>query len=188
MAIMAKKIQPAKTAAIEEAKKVLGEYNDYIFVEYRGLTVEQITKLRKSLREKNASFKVIKNNFARVAFDEMKNDQVAQYLSGPTAIAMIKEDANESAKVLFDFAKDAPALVVKGAWVENELYDAAKIEAFSKLPGKKQLIAMLMSAINGPARKLAGTLQAYVEKLEKEGGAPAAPAAEAPAAEAPAAE
>ncbi len=193
MAIMAKKLQPAKTAAIEEAKKVLGEYNDFIFVEYRGLTVEQITKLRKSLREKNASFKVIKNNFARVAFDEMKNDQVAQYLSGPTAIAMIKEDANESAKILFDFAKDAPALVVKGAWVENELYDAAKIEAFSKLPGKKQLIAMLMSAINGPARKLAGTLQAYVEKLEKEGGA--APAAEAapaetpaPAAEAPAAE
>ena len=131
-----------------------------------------------------------KNNFARVAFDEMKNDAVAQYLSGPTAIAMIKEEANESAKVLFDFAKEAPALVVKGAWVEDELYDAAKIEAFAKLPGKKQLIAMLMSAINGPARKLAGTLQAYVEKLEKEGPASAAPKAEeaAPAAEAPAAE
>ena len=115
----------------------------------------------------------------------MKNDEVAQYLSGPTAIALIKEDANESAKVLFDFAKDAPALIVKGAWVEGELYDAAKIEALSKLPGKKQLIAMLMSAINGPARKLAGTLQAYVEKLEKEG--PAAPAA-APAESAPTAE
>lgn len=91
---------------------------------------------------------------------------------------------------MFDFAKEAPALVVKGAWVEDELYDAAKIEAFAKLPGKKQLIAMLMSAINGPARKLAGTLQAYVEKLEKEGPASAAPKVEeaAPAAEAPAAE
>ncbi len=190
MAILAKKVQPGKTQAIEDAKKVLAEYNDFIFVEYRGLTVEQITKLRHNLREKNAQFKVIKNNFARVAFDELKNDSVAQYLSGPTAIAMIKEDANESAKVLFDFVKEAPSLVVKGAWVENELYDAAKIEAFSKLPGKKQLIAMLMSAINGPARKLAGTLQAYVEKLEKEGSAPksdAAPAAESPA-PAPAAE
>lgn len=190
MAILAKKVQPAKTAAIEEAKKVLGEYKDYIFVDYRGLSVEQITKLRHSLAEKNSQLKVIKNNFAKIAFDELKNGEVAQYLSGPTAIAMVKEEANESAKILFDFAKDAPSLVVKGAWVENELYDAAKIEALSKLPGKKQLIAMIMSAINGPARKLAGTLQAYVEKLEKEGPAAAAPkAAEAaPAAEAPAAE
>ena len=190
MAILAKKIQPSKAQAIEEAKKVLGEYKDFIFVEYRGLTVEQISKLRHSLREKNSQFKVIKNNFARVAFDEMKNDAVAQYLSGPTAIAMIKEEANESAKVLFDFAKEAPALVVKGAWVEDELYDAAKIEAFAKLPGKKQLIAMLMSAINGPARKLAGTLQAYVVTRLNDGRASAAPMAEesAPAAAAPAAE
>ncbi len=184
MAIKAKKIQPAKAAAIEETKKVLGEYSNYVFVDYRGLTVEQITKLRNGLREKNSQLKVFKNNFAKVAFDELKNDEVAQYLSGPTAIALIKEDANESAKVLFDFAKDAPNLVVKGAWVDGELYDAAKIEALAKLPGRKQLIAMLMSAINGPARKLAGTLQAYVEKLEKEG--PVAEKAAEPAAEAPA--
>ena len=189
MAIYAKAPQPAKTAAIEETKKILSEYSNFVFVDYRGLTVEQITKLRDGLREKNSQLKVFKNNFAKVAFDELKNDEVAQYLSGPTAIAMIHEDANESAKVLFDFAKDTPALKVKGAWVDNELYDAAKIEALSKLPGKKQLIAMLMSAINGPARKLAGTLQAYVEKLEKEGPAAAAPAAEAaPAEAAPAAE
>ena len=183
---MAKKVQPAKTAAIEETKKVLGEFSNFVFVDYRGLTVEQITKLRAGLREKNSQLKVFKNNFARLAFDELKNDEVAQYLSGPTAIALIKEEANESAKVLFDFAKDTPALVIKGARVDGELYDAAKIEALAKLPGKKQLIAMLMSAINGPARKLAGTLQAYVEKLEKEGPAVAAPAAEA--APAPAAE
>ena len=185
MAILAKKLQPAKTAAIEETKKALSAYEDFIFVDYRGLTVEQITKLRKSLREKNAQLKVFKNNFARVAFEEMKVDAVAPYLTGPTAIAMVKEDANETAKVMFDFAKDTPALKVKGAWVSKEIYDAAKIEALSKLPGKKALIAMLMSTINGPARKLAGTLQAYVEKKQKEGDAPAAaPAAEAPAAEA----
>lgn len=180
MAIRAKKLQPAKTAAIEEAKKTLSEYPNYVFIDYRGLTVEQITKLRHGLREHNATLKVFKNNFARVAFDSLKNDAVSEYLKGPTAITLIKEDANEAAKVLFDFTKEAPNLIVKGAWVDNELYDAAKIEAFAKLPGKKQLIAMIMSAINGPARKLAGTLQAYVEKLEKEGGAPAAaPATEA---------
>lgn len=173
MAILAKALQPAKTQAIEETKKVFSEYNDFIFTEYRGLTVEQITALRNKLREHEAPLKVVKNNFARVAFEELKIENVADYLKGPTAVVMAKEDSNEAAKVLFDFAKDAPSLVVKGAIVENEVYDQAKIEAFSKLPGKKQLIAMLMSAINGPARKLAGTLQAYVEKKQAEGGASA---------------
>lgn len=193
MAIMAKKLQPAKTAAIEETKKILADYTDFIFVDYRGLTVEQITKLRDGLREKGAQLKVFKNTYARIAFQDMKIEGVADYMAGPTAIAMLKEEANEAAKVMFDFTKDAPALKVKGAWVANEVFDAEKIEAYSKLPGKKALIAMLMSAINGPARKLAGTLQALVEKKQSEGDAPApaadaAPADAAPAAETPAAE
>ena len=169
MAIRAKKIQSAKAEAIESEKKTLSEYNDFIFADYRGLTVAQITELRGKLREKNAVLKVMKNNFARIAFEDMKVENVADYLKGPTVVAMAKEDANEVAKVLFDFAKDAPTLTVKGAYVEKEVYDAAKIEAFSKVPGKKQLIAMLMSAMNGPVQKLAATLQAYVDKKQAEG-------------------
>ena len=111
----------------------------------------------------------------------MKIENVADFLKGPTAVVMVKEDSNEAAKVLFDFAKDNDKLVVKGGYIGNEIYDVAKIEAYSKVPGKKQLIAMLMSAINGPAQKLAATLQAYVDKKSQEGGA--APATEAPAAE-----
>ena len=163
MAIKAKKIQPAKAEAIENAKKVLGEYNDFIFADYRGLTVEQITTLRDKLREKNAVLKVMKNNFARIAFEDMKVENVADYLKGPTVVAMAKEDSNEVAKVLFDFAKDTPALSIKGASIANEIYDQAKIEAYSKVPGKNQLIAMLMSAMNGPVQKLAATLKAYAD-------------------------
>ena len=169
MAIKAKQLQPAKTQAIEETKEVFKNYSDFIFANYRGLTVEQITDLRKQLRGKNCEFKVVKNNFARVAFEEMKIDNVADYLAGPTAIAMVKEDSNEVAKVLFEFAKDVPALEVKGGLVGNEVYDQKKIEAYSKLPGKKQLIAMIASAINAPVQKLAATLQAYVDKKSAEG-------------------
>jgi len=175
MAIKAKKLQPAKTAAIEDAKKALTGYNDFIFADYRGLTVEQITDLRKKLREKDSQFKVVKNNFVRIAFEDLKINNVAGYLKGPTAIAMVKEDSNEVAKIMFDFAKEVPALSIKGAFVGKEVFDVAKIEAYSKVPGKKQLIAMLMSAINGPARQLAATLQAYAEKKQQE-----APAADAP--------
>ena len=167
MAVRAKKIQPAKAQAIEEAKKTFADYSDFIFADYRGLTVEQITALRDKLREKNAILKVVKNNFARIAFEEMKVENVADYLKGPTVVAMAKEDSNEVAKVLFDFAKDAPALSVKGASIANEIYDQAKIEAYSKVPGRNQLIAM--SAMNGPAQKLAATLKAYADKKAAEG-------------------
>jgi len=173
MAIRAKNLQPAKVEAIAAAKSVLEGCSDYIFADYRGLTVEQITELRKQLRAKNCAFKVVKNNFARIAFQEMNVDSVADYLTGPTAIALSTEDTNEVAKILYDFAKDAPALQVKGGLIENELYDAEKLEAFSKLPGKKQLIAMIMSTINAPIQKVAATLQAYVDK-QSEGGEAAA--------------
>jgi large subunit ribosomal protein L10 len=83
------------------------------------------------------------------------------------------EDTNEVAKILYDFAKEAPALEIKGGLIDNENYDAAKLEAFSKLPGKKQLIAMIMSTINAPVQKVAATLQAYVDKMS-EGGEAAA--------------
>ena len=171
MAIRAKKIQPAKAEAIENAKKTFAEYNDFIFAVYRGLTVEQITALRGKLREKNAVLKVVKNNFAKIAFDDMKVENVADYLKGPTVNAMANEDSNEVAKVLFDFAKDVPALSVKGASISKEIYDQAKIEAYSKVPGKKQLYSMLMSAMNGPVRQLAATIKAYAEKKEAEGQA-----------------
>ena len=90
MAILAEGLQPAKTAAIEETKKAFSEYNDFIFTEYRGLTVEQITALRNKLREHEAPLKVVKNNFARVAFEELKIENVADYLTGPTAVVMAK--------------------------------------------------------------------------------------------------
>ena len=185
MAVKAKKVQPAKTAAIEAAKKTFSDYNDFIFADYRGMTVEQITQLRRKLREQSAVLKVVKNNFARIAFADMKIDNVADYLKGPTVVAMVKEDSNEVAKTLFDFTKDAPTLNVKGGFIGKEIYDAAKISEFSKIPGKKTLIAMLMSAINGPARQLAATLQAYVDKKAAGGDAsPSAPVTDAPKAEA----
>lgn len=186
MAIVAKKIQSAKLEAIAATKAVFKDYKGFIFADYRGLTVENITDLRRKLNEKNAKLKVVKNTYARVVFDEMKIENVAGYLTGPTAIALTAEDANEVAKILFDFAKDVPGLQVKGACIETEVYDAAKIEAFSKLPGKKQLLAMIASTINAPVQKLAATLLAYVEKkqAEEKAGGSAPKASAAPKAEA----
>jgi large subunit ribosomal protein L10 len=171
MAIAAKKIQDYKVNAVAELKSIFqsveGAPNDFIFTEYRGLTVAQITALRKLLREKNAVYKVVKNNFARLAFEGLSAPDVSSYMVGPTAIAVAPADSNEVARILFDFIKEAPVLSVKGGIVAGDVYDAKQIEAFSKLPGRLELISMLMSVMNGPARNLAAALNDVPSRLAR---------------------
>ncbi|GHU64317.1 50S ribosomal protein L10 [Spirochaetia bacterium] len=182
MAIVAKKIQDAKVKSIDELKEAFQVSPDFIFADYRGLTVEQITNLRKQLRNKGAEFKVVKNNFARIAFEQLSAPDVSGYLTGPTAVTISPRDANEVAKILLDFAKETPALQVKGGLVGQTVYNTKQVEAFSKLPGRLELISMLMSVMNGPARNLAAalndvpsrlvrTVKAIADKKAQEGGA-----------------
>ena len=166
MAIVAKKLQDAKVASIGRIKDTFSVANDFIFTDYRGLTVEQITNLRKQLRSKGAQYKVVKNNFARLAFQQLSApDGVSAYLTGPTAIAIAPKDANEVAKILLDFTKEAPVLHIKGGLVGKDVYDARQMEAFSRLPGRLELISMLMSVMNGPARNLAAALNDIPARL-----------------------
>ncbi|GMO55868.1 MAG: 50S ribosomal protein L10 [Termitinemataceae bacterium] len=170
MAIVAKKIQDSKVQAIAATKQVFsgkeGSTNDYIFTEYRGLTVEQITALRKQLRAKEATYKVVKNNYARIAFEELQAPkEIANYLIGPSAVAVASKDSNEIAKILTDFAKETPALLIKGGMVGGSVYDAKQIAAFSKLPGRLQLISMLMSCMKAPSQNLALALNDIPSRL-----------------------
>jgi large subunit ribosomal protein L10 len=165
MAIVAKRVQDLKVSSINELKEAFSTSEDFIFADYRGLTVEQITTLRKRLRAKGARFKVVKNNFARIAFEQLSAPDVSAYLTGPTAVAIAPKDANEVAKQLFDFVKEAPVLGVKGGLVGRTVYDAAQVEAFSRLPGRLELISMLMSVMNGPVRNLAAALNDVPARL-----------------------
>jgi len=165
MAIVAKKIQETKTKAIGELKESFSASQDFIFTDYRGLTVEQITNLRKNLRAKQVEYKVVKNNFARIAFQQLSAPDVSSYFVGPTAVAIAPKDSSEVAKILLDFAKEVPNLKVKGALVSGTLYNAAQTEAYSKLPGRLELISMLMSVMNGPARNLTAALNDIPSRL-----------------------
>ena len=166
MAIVAKKIQDTKVKSIDEIKGFFSTSNDFIFTDYRGLTVEQITNLRRQLRGKGAQYRVIKNNFARLAFQDLSAPgEVAEYLTGPTAIAIAPKDANEIAKILVDFVKEAPTLQVKGGLLGKDLYTAQQMVAFSRLPAKPELISMLMSVMNGPARNIAAALNDIPARL-----------------------
>ena len=166
MSIVAKKIQDYKVKAVEEMKTAFAASEDFIFTDYRGLTVEQITALRKQLRGKGAKYKVVKNNYAKLAFKELSApEEVSSYLVGPTAIAIAPRDTNEVARILVDFTKEAPTLQVKGGLVGKDIYSTAQVVAFSRLPSRLELISMLMSVMNGPARNLAAALNDIPSRL-----------------------
>jgi len=185
MAMRATRIQSVKTEGINDIKNKIGDAKDFIFTEYRGITVEQISALRRQLRAKNAEFHVIKNNFARIAFGDLGfTKEVEPILTGPTAVAFAKADSNEVAKILLDFAKEVPALKVKAGLVDKGFMGEAEVAAFSRLPSRNQLIAMFMAGLKSPIQKLVYTLVALQEKVA--GGAAAPVEAAAPvAAEAP---
>jgi len=166
MAIVAKKIQEYKVTSIDSMKTAFSASEDFIFTDYRGLTVEQITNLRKQLRGKGAKYKVVKNNFAKLAFQQLSApEDVALYLVGPTAVAISPKDTNEVAKILVDFVREAPALQVKGGLLGKDVYDADQIVAFSRLPSRLDLISMLMSVMNGPVRNFATALNDVPARL-----------------------
>jgi large subunit ribosomal protein L10 len=165
MAIKAKKIQQSKVEAIGAEKERIQAAGDFIFTEYRGLTVEQISALRRQLREKKATYHVVKNNFARIAFEELEYPALPGIFTGPTAVAYARGNPNEVAKILLDFAKEAPAVKIKGGMVGRGFFDAKQVEALSKLPGRDQLIAMLMSTMNAPMQNLVFALNAIPSKL-----------------------
>jgi large subunit ribosomal protein L10 len=158
-------INDEKREAVDVLKQQFGEVKDFIFTDYRGLTVEQITELRSKLREQEAEYKVIKNNFARIAFQQMKSpDAVAEYLVGPTAIAMTKGEATPVVKSLIDFSREW-TVQVKGGLISGLVFDAKQVEAFSRLPTRPELLSMLMRTMNAPLQNMVYAMNGVTTKL-----------------------
>lgn len=164
------RINETKKEAVAQLKEQLGQYSGFIFADYRGMTVAQITKMRKGLREKDAACRVVKNCYARLAFKELGHDNLDDQLVGPTAVVMAKEDQNAVAKVVLQAKTDSEnKLSIRGGILDGMFMTAEEVEAFGKLPGRLELISSLMGTMKAPVQKLAATLLAYQEKLEAQG-------------------
>lgn len=175
-------------AKVEQKQPIIKEISDYlngasaaVLVNYRGLTVDQDTKLRKQLRENGIIYKVYKNTMINFAVKDTEFEGLAQLLEGPTAIAISKDDATAPARLISQFAKTAPVLEMKAGVVEGTFYDAAGINAIAEIPSKDVLLGRLFGSMQSPIANLARVLNQIAEK----GGAPAeaVPAAEEPKAE-----
>ncbi len=181
-------IEPAaaKVENVAELRELVGQTQAAILTDYRGLSVAELTELRKKLRDSDTEFRVVKNTlFRRAAAGLLPVDQLDEHLSGPTAIGFAKGDPVGAAKVLVDFARDHKAMSLKAGVLGGRVYDAAQVEALSKTPPRDVLIAQMLGSLNGPISGFVGTLGGIISNFvftlqavaDKQGGGEAETAA-----------
>ena len=150
-----------------------------VLVDHRGLTVQQDTELRKQLREAGVFYKVYKNTMMNFAFKGTAFEGLSDLLNGPSAIAVSKEDATAPARIIFEFAKTAKNLEVKGGVVEDKVLDLKQLEEVAQIPSREVLLGRLFGSMQSPIANFARVIK---QIAEKDGEGEAAPA-EAAAAE-----
>ena len=160
-----------KQPVVDEIKAMLDGAVGAVVVDYRGLTVEQDTKLRKQLREAGVSYKVYKNTLIKRAAEGTEFAALDPHLEGPTALAVSKDDATAPARILAEFAKTAPKLELKASVVEGTYYDQAGTQVIATIPSREVLLGKLLGSIQSPITNLARVLN---QIAEKNGGAAAA--------------
>ena len=140
-----------------------------VLVDYRGITVEEDTQLRKELREAGVTYVFEKNTMLRIALKEAGLDDLCSVLEGTTAIAVCDHDQTAPARILGKFAEaHDDKFTLKAGYVDGVIYDAKGVEALSKIPSKETLLAQLVGSLQGPMQKLAATLKALADKKAEE--------------------
>ncbi|MHB1628262.1 MAG: 50S ribosomal protein L10, partial [Bacilli bacterium] len=148
-------VREEKAALVNEIASKLSQSKSTIIADYRGLTVAEITELRKNLRASGVEFRVLKNTLTRRATAQSETQALDVYLKGPTAVAFGLGDLVAPAKVLNDFAAKHKALEIKGGLVEGRLIDAEGVKGLAVLPSRDGLLSMLLSVLQAPMRNLA---------------------------------
>ena len=160
----------AKKAKVEKLTEIIKNSVSGVLVDYKGITVEEDTKLRKELREAGVHYFVEKNTMLLRAFKECGIEGFEEALNGTTALAVSNDDQTAPARILGKFAEQAgdEKFNLKAGYVEGEVYDQAGVTALSKIPSKDTLLAQLVGSLQGPLQKLVATLNAVADKKKEE--------------------
>ncbi len=159
---------------IEDKQQIVAEVNEAaksalsaVLADYRGVTVEKLTDLRKTARENKVYLRVVRNTLLKRAVADTDFECLNPVLVGPTILAFSQEDPGAAARVLKDFAKDNDAFDVKALAVGGKLLSADQIDVLAKLPTYDQAIATLMSVMLAPVTKLARTVNEVPSKVTR---------------------
>lgn len=157
-----------KAEAVKNVNEMLANAETAIVVDYRGLTVAEVTDLRKQLRDAGIKMMVIKNKILERAVEGTDYEDLKSTFVGPTAVAFSDEDAIAPAKILKKFADDHEALEIKGGFIEKKVQTLDKINEYATLPSREDLLSMLASALQDPMRKIARAVKAVADKKSEE--------------------
>ena len=148
----------SKLSVVAEIKERFVASPNVLLVDYRGLDVKSVSKLRRELLAIGSEMVVYKNTLTAIAMRELALPSAEALLEGPSAFVFVSGDPVASAKVLAGFAKQNKALELKGGLVQNQIIDAEGLKALSKLPSREELLAKLLGTISNPARGLVTVL------------------------------
>jgi large subunit ribosomal protein L10 len=157
--------RPEKVAVVDEVRRRLDGSDAAILTEYRGLKVKDLESLRRSLRSNGGEYKIYKNTLVRRAAQDSGLDGLDPLLTGPTGITFVSGDASAVAKVLRDFSRTNPLLVIKGGLLGQKVLGAAETAALADLPSREVLLAQLAGAMAAPLQQFASLLQALPRNL-----------------------
>ena len=156
-----------KKAIVAEVNETAGQALSAVIADYRGLTVEEITDVRKKARESGVYLKVIRNTLARRAVEGTEFECLTDAFVGPTMVAFSQEDPGSAARLLKDCAKEYEALEVKALSIGGQLLEAGQIDKVAKLPTRDEAIATLMSVMQAPVVKLVRTVNEVPTKVTR---------------------
>ncbi len=153
-----------KQVVVNEIKEKLAKAASVVVVDARGLTVEEDTQLRKTLREAGVDYKVYKNTMVTLAVKDTEFEGLAQYLEGPSAFAFSYGEATTAAGILDKAAKTLPNLEFKAGVIEGTVYDAAGMKAVAGIPSREVLLSKLLGSFKSPIASFARVIKQIAEK------------------------
>ena len=159
------KTKTQKSQEISELSQEIGNAANAFLIDFKGITVPQVTELRKQVRQANSGYVVVKNTLALIALKDSPIINMKEQFTGPTAIAFNATDAVVLAKALTKFAKDVPAVSFKGALLNGQVVPASEIQNIANLPSREELVAKLLYLLQSPIRGLVTVLQANIRNL-----------------------
>ena len=159
------KTREQKAQEVSELNEQIGKASNAFLIDFKGITVPQVTELRRQVRQTNSGYVVVKNTLALIALKDSPIINMKEHFSGPTAIAFNSTDAVVLAKALTRFAKDVPAVQFKGALLNGQVVPASEIQIIASLPSREELVAKLLYMLQSPIRGLVTVLQANIRNL-----------------------
>ena len=158
------KIIEQKATVVSEIKKKFEDAKSVVLFDYRGLSVSEVTDLRKKLRENGADYKVYKNTLTKRALDDLKID-MNQYLEGPSAVTFGTDELS-IVKILSDFAKEHEALELKAGIIEGKVADLDDLKRYAAIPSRDTLLTQIAAGLMGTVRDLSICLDLYSKEKE----------------------